>query len=451
VASKSISFRVGRVSAYQRGRVWYLCYYEHGQRRRPRIGPDKDAARRLAAQTNSQLELGGPTPMSFEPLTVQELRTRWLEYHENVLRSSVATVRRYRTASQHLVGFLTRQRAAQLTSHFRAADAEAFAAYLRRIEVAPNGHARARKRPLRDKGIKYILEVCRSLFNYAARRCHLPPYAPNPFQALQIDRIPIENAKPFVGFNERQELVFFERMDDWQFPVFLTLRLTGMRPGELAHLLLPDDLDLDDGWINIVNKWGLGWQIKTRNERRIPIVPELVAVLREVIGLRETGPVFLRRRFNGGSLPPLGGFCAERLRETLHHRLDAYGVSTGVPPAREQAQDLAIQLWRDMGMVETDEIRIEFMKLTRQIGLPHVTAPKTLRHMFATGLQDANVDPLIRTQLMGHAPVCGGIGTPLGMTGVYTHTRPETMRRQLTAALEEHMVLEQARRWVRRQ
>ena len=47
---KSTSFRVGRVRAYLRGRVWYLCYHENGQRRQPRVGPDKEAARQMAAE-----------------------------------------------------------------------------------------------------------------------------------------------------------------------------------------------------------------------------------------------------------------------------------------------------------------------------------------------------------------------------------------------------------------
>ena len=57
-AKKSTSFRVGRVRAYLRGRVWYLCYHEHGQRRQPRVGPDKEAARQLAAEINAQLKVG---------------------------------------------------------------------------------------------------------------------------------------------------------------------------------------------------------------------------------------------------------------------------------------------------------------------------------------------------------------------------------------------------------
>ena len=40
----SVSFRVGKVQAYLRGKVWYLCYHDNGQRRRPRVGPDREAA-----------------------------------------------------------------------------------------------------------------------------------------------------------------------------------------------------------------------------------------------------------------------------------------------------------------------------------------------------------------------------------------------------------------------
>jgi hypothetical protein len=50
--SKDPSFRVGKVFGYRRGQVWYLCYHENGRRRRPRVGPDKNSARLLAAQIN---------------------------------------------------------------------------------------------------------------------------------------------------------------------------------------------------------------------------------------------------------------------------------------------------------------------------------------------------------------------------------------------------------------
>jgi hypothetical protein len=65
-----------------------------------------------------------------------------------------------------------------------------------------------------------------------------------------------------------------------------------------------------------------------------------------------------------------------------------------------------------------------------------------LRHTFATILQDANVDPLIRNELMGHVPaISPAPGAGLGMTAVYTHTRPETKRRQLENALAKVLAL----------
>ena len=52
------SFRVGRVTLYVRGSVWYLRYQENGRRRQVRGSCDRDASRQLAAQVNSQLEIG---------------------------------------------------------------------------------------------------------------------------------------------------------------------------------------------------------------------------------------------------------------------------------------------------------------------------------------------------------------------------------------------------------
>lgn len=91
---KSTSFRVGRVRAYLRGRVWYLCYYEDGRRHQPRVGPQRDVARQMAAEINAQLEVGVPSVLWFQPVSFADLRQRWLDYHEHVLRSFAASNRR---------------------------------------------------------------------------------------------------------------------------------------------------------------------------------------------------------------------------------------------------------------------------------------------------------------------------------------------------------------------
>ncbi len=234
MSKKSASFRVGKVCAYLRGKVWYLCYHENGRRQRPRVGSDRKAARQLAAQINAQLAVGAPAALSFEPIGIPELRERWLQHHEQVPRSSVQTINRYRTATEHLLRFLELHPVRQ-ASLLHTAQAEEFVRYLRTIHVSPNGHAHTAKRRLMDKGLRYVLECCRALFNYAAKRRHLPPYAENPFRALGIDRIPVEEARPITLFTAEQERAFLEACDAWQFPLFLTLLLTGPRPGELTH------------------------------------------------------------------------------------------------------------------------------------------------------------------------------------------------------------------------
>lgn len=114
------SFRVGRVKGFLRGSAWYLCYHENGQRRRPRIGPQQDAARLLAAQTNAQLESGAATAMSFEPISIPDLRQRWPDHHEHVLRSSVHTsVAKWRDYSKLIIA-----RDAHVLDCFRAAEFE---------------------------------------------------------------------------------------------------------------------------------------------------------------------------------------------------------------------------------------------------------------------------------------------------------------------------------------
>lgn len=429
------SFRVGKVRGDLRGRVWYLTYHEHGQRKRPRLGPDREVARQMAAQINAQLETGAPSALSFDAVKIAELRSRWLAHHEHVARSSVQTIRRYRAATQHLVNYVTAGNAPQSTAHFRVEHAAEFVKHLRSVKVSPNGHPRSRPRLLLDKGLRFILLTCRTMFNFGIRRRHLPPYSDNPFGALQLDHMPVENSKPIVLFTPDEERRFLEACDDWQFPIFATLLFTGLRPGELTHLILPDDLDCQNGILFIRNRPQLGWQVKTRNERQIPLVSPLTQVLQFAIAARTDGVLFRRRRFQNGDTPLLEDASVDRMEREVWQRTakveqDLEAIS------RFERSRICRQVWRDAGAIKIERLRMEFIRICRRIGADHLTAPKMLRHLFATGLQDANVDPLIRNELMGHVPAGSKGGMSLGMTANYTHTRPETRRRQLQSALE---------------
>ena len=439
-------FRVGRVFVYRRGRVWYLRYHQGGKRHQIRVSADKSAARQLAAKVNAKLETGEITTPSFKPLTIAELRDQWLDHHEHVRRSSLQTVERYRTATQHLIRFIEKLPGRLRGAGNMTTDAvEEFVRWLRTIEVSPNGHANSRRRKLLDKGIVYVLDCCRSMFNFAIKRRQLPPYTDNPFSIIQTDAITIENAKPIILLSLAQEQQLLNACDDWDYPIFLTLMMTGLRPGELCHLLLPGDLNLDTGILRVSNKPRLGWQIKTRCDREVPLHPAVVTALRPVVNSRTTGAVFLRKQYANGMLAAHSWPSMEAMEREVATRIASLEQERGQSLNRQEILTVQKTLWRDLGAIDEDDTRRGFIRICRKINMEHQTAPKLLRHGFATMLQDANVDPLVRNLLMGHSTSSSGscvvrqVG--LGMTGVYTHTRAETMRRQLMDAINLHGVL----------
>jgi integrase len=224
------------------------------------------------------------------------------------------------------------------------------------------------------------------------------------------------------------------------------LAKTGARPGELIHLLI-EDLDLDGGWMHIRDKPDVGWRVKTRRERSIPLVAELVEVLRKVIGPRAAGPVFLRERLVP-ELTPLLDSTRQRMAQALSRRIEQAERKVGQAIGRAEKARIARGVWRDAGAVKADRIRLTFIRAAKVAGLTEATCPKSFRHSFATLLQDANVDLLIRQITLGHAPA-GNAGDALGMTSIYTHTRPETQRQEILRALNLWpQSLQHARHWL---
>lgn len=444
----SKSIRVGRVTVYRRGRVYYLRYHERKRRRQVRAGPDRATALHMASQVNIKLDGRAVVTPFHDAPTFVTLRQQWLDHHEHVRRSAVATLNRYRTATDHLLRYTECNPSLQVVSNFNTSEAERFVRHLRGLLVAPNGHSNAAKRPLRDRGLQYVLGVCRSLFNFGQHR-RLLPTSENPFAMIEIDRIPVEDAKPIVLLEPSQEVAFLRACDDYQFPIFLTLALTGLRSGELTHLLM-DDVDLQNGWITVRNKPDLGWQIKTRSERRVPLPSPLVEVLPTMVGTRRDGLLFLRHQFRQSDVPPLAARGRDALASELLTRIEHRELSLGRRLTRSEHADLAKRVWLDAGVLKNDKLRTHFMSVATAAGLHGLTAPKLFRHQFATLLQEANVDVLIRNQVMGHASVGGmdRVRGGLGMTGVYTHTRERTLREQVLAAVVGSALLGVAETWL---
>ena len=115
-------------------------------------------------------------------------------------------------------------------------------------------------------------------------------------------------------------------------------------------------------------------------------------------------------------------------------RLDRAESDQGRSLTREEQAVVCRGVWRDAGAVRAEAIRKSFIRSTRASGLPQATCPKSWRHTFATLLQDANVDPLIRQLSLGHQPT-NDARSALGMTACYSHSRMVTRKREIERAL----------------
>jgi integrase len=177
----------------------------------------------------------------------------------------------------------------------------------------------------------------------------------------------------------------------------------------------------------------LGWSIKTGRERQVPLVPELAALLRHVIGPRKNGPVFLQGRFWGSDVAPVLAGTRRALGRAAAERLAAARDQSGRPPTRREEAQVLAKIWRDAGATDEDRVRSSFIRIARRAGL-EASCPKSWRHTFATLLQQANVEVLVRQITLGHKPASPE-DSVLGMTAHYTHTTPELVRSEIERAL----------------
>jgi integrase len=414
--------RIGRVSVYLHHGAWWVYYRESGRPIRKKVALEKGEAEKIAAQINAQIWQGVPSLLAFTAVSVAELRRQFLDHHENALGSALRTVGRFSAATKHLENFAAQYPKPPLAHEVKP---DRFAAYLRTVEVGTNGHPNSPKQKLRDKGVKFVLQTVRSTYQFAAKRGYLPPYSENPFATVPLDRFKIEDAKPLFVFDASTEAAFLRAANRWEFPIHFLFAKSGIRVSELTHLLV-EDIDFAEGWLTVRNKPDLGWRVKTGSGRRIPLLPEVVAVLRCVIGDRRGGLLF--------RMPPRGKREPALLddEQSLIAELRKRIQGRATVPTRAEADVIARGVWRDAGCIRSDRLRTSFARIMRSLCRPDVTCTKSWRHTFATLLQDANVDPLIRQLVMGHSPSSAG---GLGMTARYTQTRAETLRMQIEQAL----------------
>lgn len=86
--------RVGRVSYYEHHNSWWIYYRQSGQQIRRKAGDSEETAERIASEINGQLTCCRPTQFDFVPISITELRQKFLDYHETILRPGSVNIRR---------------------------------------------------------------------------------------------------------------------------------------------------------------------------------------------------------------------------------------------------------------------------------------------------------------------------------------------------------------------
>ena len=184
--------------------------------------------------------------------------------------------------------------------------------------------------------------------------------------------------------------------------------------------------------MHIREKPDVGWRVKTRRERSIPLVSELVAILRHVIGARQAGPVFVRERF-AADKGPLVDATRKRMAQIFVRRVDdAERPSLAKPSTARLKRRSPVRSGAMRAPSRPTAFVCCLSAPPNLLALARRPVPRVLGISFATLLQDANVDLLIRQVTLGHASSrWGRRATPLGMTSIYTHLYPAQRRSEM--------------------
>jgi site-specific recombinase XerD len=123
-----------------------------------------------------------------------------------------------------------------------------------------------------QRTVNYELRALFTFFHWAIKRNHL---FLNPATGVERFRLPKRAIPKFMTSEELKK--FFGACDDDDRRLFMSILLTGMRKGEVEHLIW-SDISFELGVVFIQEKPQMNWKPKT-DERLIPISPMLHEVL----------------------------------------------------------------------------------------------------------------------------------------------------------------------------
>jgi integrase len=422
------------VRLYRRREHFVLQWWDPGAKRTrsDRVDGDLVAAIARARQVEERLaNFRSAGPARRRRLDHDELVERFLDdlgKRADAGAVAPATVRRYAAALSHYRAFAVTPSAIRAAPHAAAAGRDfrlAFAAFLAGRAVAPNGHARAARRPMR--GQAFVLDAVRALYEWAAdpdRGGLVPDGFRNPFRRPAGAR-PVFRGDPLSepAVTAAMAADFLAACDRHQLLLFAPLVLFGLRAAEPC-LLFREDVDAD--WLRVPCRPELDYRTKGQRDKRFPLVDDLRPLGDALRSGRPGGLLYQRRAVaEGREHAPLAGAARAELVAEYRRRCAAAGP--GGAAARLRLRD-AVR--RDAGGLGYGHVRRELDRVARRLGWPAAATPKAFRHLFATALANGGLPEGYRRYLLGHAP---------GRAAAVAYTHLNQLGRQYAEAVRREL------------
>ncbi len=329
------------------GKNWQIDATRHGVRVRQIVGSSKRLATEILRDLEGKL-VRGEYGLDHKDTPVETLLTRFRDYAKANIAPKSA--RRYQDVVDRFNEFLRTRRSMRLCSHVTTGVIEDFRQY--RL---------AGSRPPKTKSMNFEIKALRTIFNYGIK---WELTSKNPTDGVKSQKV--TDAKPLRFLSREEAMALLESSPQDMRSIILGFLLTGMRRGELEHLVW-DDIDFSAGMIRIRHK--ADWRPKT-GERDIPMNSDMKDLLLQ-------------------------------LRATRRPEVPYVFTIDGKPAF-------------------TSDIRRRLMRIAKRAHVKDMTSIHALRHTFGSLLAKSGVALPIVQRLLGH--------TDIRTTMIYVHTTGEEHR-----------------------
>lgn len=420
--------RRGRVTIYKRGcsptfngvRTFILSWCFQGKRCKERFVGDLFAAVGRADEINKAITEAA-VPQRRTPVGLDELVSRFIEYQERRAAAgelSPRTPERYRCALDHLIAFAHEDRGRAKPEWVPNRDLVLrFKAYLQGTFIGGRKQAGQGQRLLSSKGLLFILATARAMVRWGVEEGLLPACAAVAFMQTARDRT-VHHTLSEVPLDTDEIVRLISVADPYHLALFSFHIFHGVRVAEPCWLM-HEFVDIEKGWIEYRCIEELAYRTKGRIDKRLPILPVMLDVLRPWLTSGRGGLVLLKRAHLCASGPSVRSQTS--LQEIVRE------VHASAPKGWSERSRVASKVLKKLGATEGDDVRREFKRLLSAVGITREVTPKALRHHFATALERAGVPYYTRKYLLGHRLDERG-GRSSDITAIYTHLEPDFVR-----------------------